>query len=115
MRRHRRRVGATNSFAGLGNGASPDRIREYSSYSPGIRATHLKDQIDDLFLDHLYHASALHDIGKIAVPDCILLHPGKLTDAQRDQIQQHTLMASRFSFGWLCVSRPRGSSKWRLR
>lgn len=33
----------------------------------------------------------LHDIGKVAVPDSILLKPGKLTDAEFDIIRQHTL------------------------
>jgi len=30
-----------------------------------------------------------HDIGKIAIPDRVLLKPGKLTDAERDEIRQH--------------------------
>ncbi len=33
----------------------------------------------------------LHDIGKVAVPDSILLKPGKLTDEEFDTIRQHTL------------------------
>lgn len=30
-----------------------------------------------------------HDIGKIAIPDRVLLKPGRLTDAERDEIRQH--------------------------
>ena len=35
-------------------------------------------------------ASALHDIGKIAIPDQILLKPGRLTDEEREIMQAHT-------------------------
>jgi putative two-component system response regulator len=35
-------------------------------------------------------ASALHDIGKIAIPDNILLKPGKLTDEEFDCMKSHT-------------------------
>ena len=31
------------------------------------------------FIDNLYQTAALHDIGKVGIPDAILLKPGKLT------------------------------------
>ena len=34
-------------------------------------------------------ASTMHDVGKVAVPDAILLKPGKLTDAERVEMQRH--------------------------
>ncbi|MFT4034300.1 MAG: CHASE2 domain-containing protein [Patulibacter sp.] len=37
----------------------------------------------------LRHASALHDIGKIGVPDAILLKPGRLTDEEFAVMRQH--------------------------
>jgi len=34
-------------------------------------------------------AGALHDIGKIGIPDAVLLKPGRLTDAEYEQIKKH--------------------------
>lgn len=41
-------------------------------------------------VDLISHASALHDIGKIAIPDNILNKPGKLTDMEFDYMKSHT-------------------------
>ena len=37
-------------------------------------------------------ASSLHDIGKVAIPDSVLLKPGKLTPRQRVVMRQHTII-----------------------
>jgi putative nucleotidyltransferase with HDIG domain len=37
----------------------------------------------------LYLASMLHDIGKIGVPDDLLLHPGKLSTEDMEKIREH--------------------------
>ena len=42
---------------------------------------------------HIRRGALLHDIGKMAIPDGILLKPGKLTDDERLLIQQHPLYA----------------------
>ena len=39
--------------------------------------------------ERIYYIAMLHDIGKIGVPDSILNKPGKLTDEERQIIQQH--------------------------
>jgi putative two-component system response regulator len=39
----------------------------------------------------LYLAAPMHDIGKLAVPDAILLKPGPLDEAERRVMQQHTV------------------------
>lgn len=36
-------------------------------------------------------ASALHDIGKIAIPDSILLKPGRLTQEEFEEMKRHTI------------------------
>lgn len=37
----------------------------------------------------LRSASPMHDIGKVAIPDCVLNKPGKLTEEEFDQMKQH--------------------------
>lgn len=39
--------------------------------------------------ERAFRGALLHDIGKIGVPDAILLKPGSLTDEERRQIEQH--------------------------
>ncbi|WP_232321260.1 HD domain-containing phosphohydrolase [Sporosarcina ureae] len=38
----------------------------------------------------LKYASPMHDIGKVAIPDSILLKPGKLTEKEFELMKQHT-------------------------
>jgi putative two-component system response regulator len=45
-------------------------------------------------IDNISYASALHDIGKIAIPDNILLKPGRLTDEEYAVMKTHTLLGS---------------------
>jgi response regulator RpfG family c-di-GMP phosphodiesterase len=47
--------------------------------------------LEDMVCHDLYLAAPMHDIGKIAVSDTILLKAGKLTDAERAEMQQHTM------------------------
>lgn len=43
-------------------------------------------------VDQIARASALHDIGKIGIPDAILLKPGKLTPEEFEAIKAHTII-----------------------
>lgn len=47
--------------------------------------------IDDNFLKNLRRAAPLHDIGKVATPDAILLKPGRLTPEEIDVMQTHVM------------------------
>ena len=40
-------------------------------------------------IEQLYHSAPLHDIGKIAIPDKILLKPGKLNDSEIIIMKEH--------------------------
>ncbi len=56
------------------------KAKEFSEYA---------DIISDAFIETIYKASPLHDIGKVGIPDSILLKPGKLTDEEFDVMKTH--------------------------
>jgi len=45
---------------------------------------------DDTTIRLLYNSAPLHDIGKVGVPDTILLKPGPLTESEFVQMRRHT-------------------------
>jgi response regulator RpfG family c-di-GMP phosphodiesterase len=51
-----------------------------------------RDLVDERFLKDLYRSSPLHDIGKVAVPDCILQKPGRLTPDEFEKIKKHVVV-----------------------
>lgn len=61
-------------------------------------AMHIKDHpkfknyLTPRAIDIIYKTSSLHDIGKVGVPDSILLKPGKLTDEEFEEMKKHTIL-----------------------
>jgi len=47
-------------------------------------------QISDEFIENIYRASPLHDIGKVGIPDSILLKPDRLTEEEFVIMKTHT-------------------------
>jgi HD-GYP domain-containing protein (c-di-GMP phosphodiesterase class II) len=48
-----------------------------------------KHGLSDEFIEQVFIFAPLHDIGKIGIPDRILLKPGKLDDAERELMMTH--------------------------
>ncbi len=73
-----------------------ERMREYCKLIAANLAVSgpCTDQIDDVFVQRIYQASPLHDIGKVGIPDSILLKPGRLTDREFELMKQHTLIGA---------------------
>jgi HD-GYP domain-containing protein (c-di-GMP phosphodiesterase class II) len=46
-------------------------------------------EIDDNFIDELRLAASLHDIGKVGIPDSVLLKPGVLNNEERAIVERH--------------------------
>ena len=74
-----------------------ERIREYSK-AIAMEMSNLpqySDYITSQYIEDIYQSSILHDIGKVGVPDAILLKKGKLTDEEYEQIKIHTILGGR--------------------
>ncbi len=90
------------SLAKLADSRDPEtgghlyRVREYCALLSGLLREHPKysETITDSFLENIYLVAPLHDIGKVAIPDGILLKKGKLTDAEFEIMSTHTLLGA---------------------
>ena len=81
---------AARDFADLRDfetGKHLDRMAQFSR----LIAREIAEQLDlsDEFVEQLYLFAPLHDIGKIGIPDQILLKPGRLTPEERTVVQEH--------------------------
>lgn len=52
------------------------------------------DQLDDETIELMYKSAPLHDIGKVGIPDAILLKPGKLSKEEFEIMKTHAQLGS---------------------
>jgi putative two-component system response regulator len=50
--------------------------------------------LDNEFCDCIFYAAPMHDIGKVAIPDSILLKQGPLSDEEWDTMRAHTTIGA---------------------
>ena len=70
-----------------------ERIRSYVTVLASELAK-TTPEIDHHFVADLAIASSLHDIGKVGIPDAVLLKPGPLTQTERRAMELHTVLGS---------------------
>jgi PAS domain S-box-containing protein len=71
-----------------------ERIRNYCKLLAEALLEHemYPDIIDEDFIQMLYRTAPLHDIGKVGIPDYILLKSDTLTEYEFDIMKSHTLI-----------------------
>ena len=62
--------------------------------------------LDENLVELIEHAAPLHDMGKIGIPDAILLKPGKLTPEEYEVMQNHSVYGKR-------TFQPMSNDEWR--
>ena len=78
-------------------GAHLERIREYCQVLAGhlARQEKYRNRVDGEYVKLIFMTSPLHDIGKVGIPDRILLKPGPLTPDEFEIMKQHTIIGSK--------------------
>lgn len=68
-----------------------ERIRHYcrSLGAAMAQMDQAPEELDDNFLDNIFATSPLHDIGKIGIPDSVLLKPGQLSPREYEIMTNH--------------------------
>jgi response regulator RpfG family c-di-GMP phosphodiesterase/serine/threonine protein kinase len=82
------------------DGETPGHLRRLQLYTRVLaqRAAHRPPWlglVSERFLEQLERCVPLHDIGKIGLPDEVLLKPGKLTTTERALVETHPLIGDR--------------------
>jgi len=72
------------------------RMREYSSRLARelYENANTNNEIDEAFLADLRRSAPLHDIGKVGIPDSILLKPGRLTEDEFEVMKRHAIIGA---------------------
>ena len=71
-----------------------NRLNEYSKQMSIYIYNHKKEvfpEITPFFINRISKVAAMHDIGKIGIPDYILTKPGKLDDDEFNIMKEHTI------------------------
>jgi putative two-component system response regulator len=81
----------------MNTGMHLERVTRYARLlAEALRAdARFAETINDVFLHSLPSAMPLHDIGKVGIPDRILLKPGKLTPAEFATMRRHTALGAK--------------------
>jgi putative two-component system response regulator len=77
-------------------GAHLERVRGYSrtlaQYLAGVPK--FATQVDAEFIRLIYQTSPLHDIGKVGIPDSVLLKAGRLSDREFEIMKTHATLGA---------------------
>ena len=67
-----------------------------------------RDRIDAAFVENIFYAAPLHDVGKVGISDNILLKPGKLTPGEFEIMKTHSMIGWR-TLQAVCERYPRNA------
>jgi len=95
-------IGAIFAMSKLAESRDPEtgehleRMREYCRLLAQdlAKSPEYAETINKTYIDNIYAASPLHDIGKVGVPDAVLTKPGKLTDEEWVIMKTHPIIGA---------------------
>ncbi len=85
-------LGTIVEFRNLESGEHIQRVKGYTRIlAKKLAELYPEYLLDDARIEEIVSASALHDLGKVSIPDRILTKPGKLTKEEYEYMKSHTL------------------------
>ncbi len=79
-------------FRSLESGEHVQRVKKLTKIMlKHMKVLYREYKLTNEKIDLIVNASALHDIGKIAIPDSILMKNGRLTDEEYEEMKKHTI------------------------
>jgi putative two-component system response regulator len=77
-------------------GAHLERVRGYCQVLAAdlAQVPKFRGEVNDEFVRLIYLTSPLHDIGKVGIPDSVLLKPGRLSDREFEIMKMHTTVGA---------------------
>ena len=77
-------------------GAHLERVRSYCQVlAQQLLSSGRVPNVNSNYVSLIYRTSPLHDIGKVGVPDHVLLKPGRLSDAEFEVMKCHTTLGAK--------------------
>ena len=96
MKTQRATIFALSSLADARDSETGDHLERIRNYSVLLMQLYCLEEnhpeINARLLRDLYDSSVLHDIGKVGIPDYILLKKGSLTEEEFDIMKKHTVI-----------------------
>lgn len=84
-------LGTIVEYRNLESGEHIQRVKSYTRIlGEQLMEDYPEHNLTSQQLNVIVSASALHDVGKIAIPDSILLKPGRLTKEEFEYMKEHT-------------------------
>ena len=87
------RLSRAAEFRDEDTGAHLKRISHYAA------AVARRMGLSERTVDAIIYASPMHDVGKIGIPDAILLKPGRLDDREMEVMRMHTTIGAQILHG----------------
>ncbi len=87
------RLSMASEFRDEDTGAHIKRMSHYSAVIARRMA------LDESTIETILYAAPMHDVGKIGIPDRILMKPGKLDPAEWEIMKQHTIIGAKILRG----------------
>ncbi len=85
-------LGTIVEYRSLESGEHIQRVKNYTRIlAEKYAELYSECGLDQKHIDMIVSASSLHDLGKISIPDSILMKPGKLTKDEFEYMKSHTI------------------------